>query len=102
MRGIATALKRQRLRKTYPCGVNISPINVRGQDAIATLTNLKNGYTFEPIIHRGYLANFYAALHRDALIAGFRAAGVHVEERYLSDFRYLKGEIVIHYAKAPN
>lgn len=83
MRGIADALKKQRLRRTYPLGVHISRINVRGQDAIVTLTNLKNGDSFEPIIHSGYLANLYAALHREALIAGFRAAGVHVEEGFL-------------------
>ena len=83
MRGIAAALKKQRLRQTYPLGVHISRINVRGQDAIATLTNLKNGDSFEPIIHTGYLANLTATMHRDALIAGFRDAGVHVEEGFL-------------------
>ena len=73
----------------------------RGQEVYVALTNLKNGYTFEPILYTGYLANLYAALHRDALIAGFRAAGIHVEERHLSSFRGTKEGIIIHYGKTP-
>lgn len=84
MRGIAAALKRQRLRKMYPLGVHISPVGVRGSAACVTLTNLKNGTYFEVINYTGYLANLPAALHRDALIAGFRAAGVKVEVGFLS------------------
>lgn len=84
MRSIATALKHQRLRKTYPSGVHITPVGVTGSAACVTLTNLKNGNSFEVINYTGYLANLPAALHRDALIAGFKAAGVKVEEGLLS------------------
>ena len=101
MRGIAAALKRQRLRKTYPCGVNITPINVRGQEAYAALTNLKNGYTFEPILYTGYLANLSAALHREALIKAFQAAGFMWRNTIYPRFHYPKERIVIHYAKTP-
>ena len=86
MRGIAIALKRQKLRKAYPCGVNITPIIARNQETIyARLTNLKNGYTFEVLTHTGYLANLRASLHRESLIAGFREAGVHIEEASTAD-----------------
>ena len=92
MRSIATALKHQRLRKTYPSGVHITPVGVKGSAACVTLTNLKNGNSFEVINYTGYLANLPAALHREALVAGFKAAGVKVEEGFLSTDRFFPAQ----------
>ena len=91
MRAIATALKRQRLRKAYPNGVYISNIIQRNIDTYyAILTNLKNGESFEVLTYTGYLTIIPATMHKDALIAGFEDAGVVVEKekrRYLTKQR---------------
>ena len=85
MRSIAVALKRQRLRRAYPCGVHISNVIQRGVDTYyATLTNLKNGYTLEALTYTGYLAIVGATISREGLIAGFQDAGVKVETGFLS------------------
>ena len=85
MRSIATVLKRQKLRRAYPSGVHISNVIQRGVDTYYTrLTNLKNGCTFEVLNHTGYLAILSVTMHRDALIDGFRAAGIHVTEGFVA------------------
>ena len=84
MRGIASALKRQRLRRIYPQGVNISHIIQSGLETYyAELTNLKNGHTFRVVEYKGYLAMLPAVIRRDALINGFRDAGIVVEENFI-------------------
>ncbi|MCY3744520.1 MAG: hypothetical protein OXH00_26180 [Candidatus Poribacteria bacterium] len=83
MRGIAVALRNQKLRQMYPAGVLISNV-IQGYEGdylyYVEMTSLKNGHTIKPIGWRGVLGIVPATHDRDALIETLKKAGVQVEE----------------------